>query len=120
MGLDPHAGVPRVGESAGWQRRRTTTSPHSEAKIIYIDPAVTATLGSGRTRFPTGATIVKEGYDSSGDLAIVAAMQRLSGKGWLFVEYRADGEVVEEAENPPLCTQCHTGSQDGVLAFSLD
>lgn len=104
----------------GWQKRRTTTSPHSEAKVIFIDPATVAAIGSGESRFPAGATIVKEGYDSSGDLAIVAAMQRLPGRGWLFAEYRAGGEVVEEAENPPLCTQCHTGSQDGVLAFSLD
>jgi len=104
----------------GWQRRRTTTSPHSEAKVIFIDPATAAAIGSGESRFPAGATIVKEGYDSSGDLAIIAAMQRLPGRGWLFAEYRSGGEVVEEAKNPPLCTQCHTGDQDGVLAFSLD
>ena len=23
-------------------------------------------------------------------------------------------------DNPPLCTQCHRGAQDGVLAFSLE
>ena len=79
-----------------------------------------ATIGSGATRFPAGATIVKEGYDASGDLAIIAAMQRQPGNGWLFAEYRSDGSVIEEGANPPLCTQCHRGPQDGVLAFSLE
>jgi hypothetical protein len=104
----------------GWRQRRTTTSPHGEAKVIYVDPSVAGAIGSGATRFPAGATIVKEGYDSGGKLAIVAVMQRLPRSGWLFAEYRSDGEIIEEAENPPLCTQCHTGGQDGVLAFSLD
>jgi hypothetical protein len=103
----------------GWDRRRASDSPHGEAKIIYVDDAVAATAGSGDERFPAGATIVKEGYDA-GELTIIAAMQRLPGKGWFFAEYRADGSVIEEGDNPPLCTQCHTGSQDGVLAFSLD
>jgi len=104
----------------GWTDRRTTTSPHGEAKIIYIDPAVAATIGSGAKRFPAGATIVKEGYSAGGDLEIIAAMQRSAGKGWLFAEYRSDGSVIEEGNDPPLCTQCHRGSQDGVLAFSLE
>ncbi len=104
----------------GWQRRRMTTSPHSEAKMIYIDRAIAETMGSGKLRFPAGATIVKEGYDAGGDLAIVAAMQRLPDRGWLFAEYRANGDIIAEGEDPPLCTQCHKGSQDGVLAFSLE
>jgi hypothetical protein len=104
----------------GWDERRTTGSPHSEAKEIFIDPAVAATVGSGATHFPAGATIVKEGYDANGDLAIIAAMQRQPGKGWLFAEYSSGGSVIEEGDNPPLCTQCHRGAQDGVLAFSLE
>ena len=104
----------------GWTRRRTTTSPHGEAKVIYIDPAVAATIGSGAERFPAGATIVKEGYDAAGALDIIAAMQRRPGKGWLYAEYRSDGSVIEEGDDPPLCTQCHRGSQDGVLAFPLE
>jgi hypothetical protein len=104
----------------GWEERRTTGSPHGEAKVIYIDPAVAATLGSGETRFPAGATIVKEGYDAGGDLVILAAMQRRPDEGWFFAEYGSDGSVIEEGDDPPLCTQCHRGAQDGVLAFTLD
>ena len=59
-------------------------------------------------------------FRSGGDLAIVAAMQRLPDRGWLFAEYRANGDIIAEGEDPPLCTQCHKGSQDGVLAFSLE
>jgi hypothetical protein len=47
-------------------------------------------------------------------------MQRLAGDGWFFAEYRTDGSVVVEGEDPPLCTRCHKGDQDGVLAFSLE
>jgi hypothetical protein len=104
----------------GWSERLTTDSPHSQAKEIFIDPALSATIGSGAPRFPAGATIVKEGYDGDGDLAIVAVMQRMSGDGWFFAEYRADGSVIVEGEDPQLCTQCHQGSQDGVLAFTLE
>jgi hypothetical protein len=104
----------------GWAGPRTTDSPHSEAKEIFVDEALSAALGSGVTRYPAGATIVKEGFDAGGDLAIVAAMQRLPGRGWFFVEYRADGSVIVEGENPGLCTQCHRGAGDGVLAFDLE
>jgi hypothetical protein len=104
----------------GWGERRTSDSPHSEGKEIFIDPALAATIGSGETRYPAGATIVKEGYDGNGDLAVIAAMQRLRGSGWFFAEYRADGSVVVEGDDPPLCTRCHRGDQDGVLAFSLE
>jgi hypothetical protein len=104
----------------GWSARRETGSPHSVAKEIFVDPAIAATVGSGATRYPEGATIVKDGYDEGGDLAIVAVMQRLAGDGWSFAEYRADGSVVVEGEDPPLCTRCHKGDQDGVLAFSLE
>jgi hypothetical protein len=104
----------------GWDERRTTDSPHSQAKEIFVDEALAETIGAGAARVPAGATIVKEGYDSSGELAIVAAMQRLPGEGWFFAEYRADGSVIIEDENPQLCTQCHQGAQDGVLAFDLE
>jgi hypothetical protein len=104
----------------GWDERRTTDSPHSEGKEIFIDPMIAATIGSGETEYPAGATIVKEGYDGSGDLAIIAAMQRLPGSGWFFAEYRVDGSVVVEGDDPALCTRCHRGDQDGVLAFALE
>jgi hypothetical protein len=104
----------------GWEERRTTDSPHSEAKVVFIDPATAATIGSGETRFPAGATIVKEGYDAGGDLVIVAAMQRRPDEGWFFAEYGSDGSVIEEGDDPPLCTRCHRGAGDGVLAFSLE
>ena len=115
------AGEYRDWERApGWNDRRETGSPHSVAKEIFVDPAIAATVGSGATRFPEGATIVKDGYDEGGDLAIVAVMQRLAGDGWFFAEYRADGSVIVEDEDPPLCTRCHKGDRDGVLAFSLE
>jgi hypothetical protein len=115
----------RIGEyrdwdnAPGWEDRRTTDSPHGESKVIFIDPAAAAAIGSGETRFPAGATIVKEGYDGA-DLVIVAAMQRRPDEGWFFAEYGADGSVIEEGDDPPLCTRCHRGAQDGVLAFSLE
>lgn len=103
----------------GWQKRKTSDSPHSSGKEVFIDAATADALGSGTDRFPAGATIVKEGYDASGTLEIVAAMQRLPGEGWFFSEYQADGSTIAQGNNIPLCTQCHQGGDDGVLAFPL-
>jgi hypothetical protein len=102
----------------GWQKRMATDSPHSSAKEVFIDAATVAALAAGDS-LPAGATIAKDGYDASGQFAIVAAMQRLPGDGWFFTEYRADGTVVAEGDNVPLCTQCHQGNDSGVLAFPV-
>lgn len=102
----------------GWQKRKVTDSPHSSAKEVFIDPATVAALEAGGS-LPAGATIVKDGYDASGQFAIVAAMQRLPGDGWFFTEYRPDGTVVAEGDNVPLCTQCHQGNDSGVLGFPV-
>jgi hypothetical protein len=105
----------------GWEERRTTDSPHSSGKEVFIDAATAAAIGSGSDRYPAGATIVKEGYDESGNLAIIAAMQRLDGQGWYFSEYRPDGSTIAEGDNAGICTQCHQGGAgDGVLAFPID
>lgn len=102
----------------GYAMRRPTDAPHSDAVEIFVNDVVaTALTNPGITSWPDGSLIVKDGYDSGGDLDIVAAMEK-RGAEWFWVEWAADGES-HYSGKPSICTDCHAPGADGVLAFGF-
>jgi hypothetical protein len=102
----------------GYAMRRPTEAPHSDAVEIFVNDVVaTALVGPAITAWPDGSLIVKDGYDSDGDLDIVAAMEK-RGSDWFWVEWDASGESAYSGK-PSICTDCHAPGADGVLAFGF-
>jgi hypothetical protein len=102
----------------GYAMRRATNAPHSDAVEIFVNDVVANALsGSAITAWPDGSLIVKDGYDSDGDLDIVAAMEK-RGSEWFWVEWAADGESLYSGK-PEICTDCHGPGADDVLAFGF-
>lgn len=102
----------------GYERRRESDAPHSDAVDIYVNDLVAEVLALGEPteRWPEGAIIVKDGFDGS-KLEIIAIMEKRSG-GWYWAEYDDDGDP-DYSGKPDVCTDCHDGGSDFVRAFAL-
>ncbi len=102
----------------GYETRRPTDQPHSDAVEIFVNDVVSMALaGPAITVWPDGSIIVKDGYDSDGALDRVAAMEK-RGTEWFWVEWEEDGESLYSGK-PAICTDCHLPGADGVRAFGL-
>ena len=73
----------RAGQYRDWERAPGLERPAGDGQPGTASPRSRRSGDRGdrrigATRFPEGATIVKDGYDEGGELAIVAVMQRLA------------------------------------------
>lgn len=77
--------------------------------------------------FPIGSLVVKELYnEQNGELKYLAVMEKIptdtnSGAGWLWGEYKANGEVhIGVPAKGAACISCHsTNARDYVRLFDL-
>ncbi|MCW5830981.1 MAG: cytochrome P460 family protein [Labilithrix sp.] len=101
----------------GYETRRPSDAPHSDAVDIYVNSVVSAALAEGtpRAEWPVGSIIVKDGWDG-GDLELIAVMEKRSD-GWFWAEYFDDES--KYSGRPSICTGCHESGSDYVLAFAL-
>jgi len=101
----------------GYETRRDSDAPHSEAVDIYVNDVIAAALAAEEsfTAWPTGSLIVKDGFD--GELEIVAAMEKRQD-GWYWVEWDAEGSS-DYSGKPDICTGCHQSGADYVRAFDF-
>jgi len=111
----------------GWDRAPgyATTQPsntaHSDQVDIYINDVIADALAAGEplSKWPVDSLIVKDGFDSDGDLDLVAAMEKQSD-GWFWAEWTdVSGEEAEFSGKPDVCTDCHRSGDDFVRAFVL-
>ncbi|MDF3065303.1 MAG: uncharacterized protein K0R38_904 [Polyangiaceae bacterium] len=102
----------------GYEERRPTNAPHSEAVDIYVNDRVAEVLALGEptTSWPVGSIIAKDGFDGS-KLEIIAVMEKRAD-GWYWAEYDDDGDP-DYSGRPETCTDCHRSGSDYVLAFGL-
>lgn len=102
----------------GYDDRRPSNAPHSDAVEIFVNDIVAAAVGSTQplTSWPVGSLIVKDGWDGD-DLELVAVMQKRE-QGWYWAEYDSEGSAAFSG-TPSLCTDCHSAGQDLVRAFPL-
>ncbi len=103
----------------GYQSRRPSGAPHSEAVDIYVNPEVEAALQSAPSslsEWPVGSIIVKDGWDGR-HLELIAALEKRE-EGWFWAEYDSDGNPLYSGE-PSICIDCHKLGSDRVRAFRL-
>lgn len=106
----------------GYEQTQPSDTAHSDAVDIYVNDVVAEALAMGEPldAWPLDSLIVKDGFDSDGDLDLIAAMEKREG-GWFWVEYTdpdAGGEAKFSGE-PGICIDCHESGSDYVRAFSL-
>ncbi len=114
----------RADDYRGWSRapgyetRRSSNAPHSDAVDIYINPVVELTLqeDATSTSWPVGSVIVKDGFSGS-SLDLIAIMEKRTD-GWYWAEYDNDGDP-DYSGKPDICIDCHVSGSDSVRAFSL-
>lgn len=102
----------------GYESRRTSDAPHSDAVDIYVNDVVQLVLDEPRgvREWPVGSVIVKDGFDGS-HLDLVAIMEKRQG-GWYWAEYDDEGEP-DYSGKPDTCIDCHRSGSDFVRAFAL-
>jgi hypothetical protein len=100
----------------GYETRRRSNAPHSEAVDIYVNSTVAGALDmDSLNTWPLGSLIVKDGFDGN-DLELIAVMEKRPD-GWFWAEYY-DGES-KFSGKPDVCLDCHDAGDDFVLAFDL-
>lgn len=102
----------------GYEARRNSNAPHSDAVDIYVNDVVQFALEEerGPSEWPLGSVIVKDGFSGS-DLDIVAVMEKRQD-GWYWAEYDDDGDP-DYSGKPDICIDCHRSGSDFVRAFRL-
>jgi hypothetical protein len=102
-------------------------SPHGTFKLKFNSTTVSQLGSDGKFpggTFQDGSVIVKEVY-SGNQVTLYAVMKkddsRFSANGWLWGEYKPDGEVVYSVgEKGKVCVSCHSGSPNRDLTRSFD
>ncbi len=101
----------------GYDKRRSSNAPHSDAVDIYVNTIVEATLTkSSVAEWPVGSIIAKDGFSGS-DRELTALMEKRED-GWFWAEYDSDGDPAYSGK-PDICIDCHRSGSDGVRAFRL-
>lgn len=100
----------------GYESRRDSNAPHSDAVEIFVNDIVRGALASKEpiSKWPVGSLIVKDGWDGA-ELELVAVMEKRAA-GWYWAEYDAQGDAAYSGA-PELCTSCHSTGADFVRAF---
>jgi hypothetical protein len=103
----------------GFAERTPSRGPHATSVDIYVNEVLSRALSEvGLEAWPDGAFIVKDAFSSSGDLALIALMEKRAG-AWHYAEhFGPEGERKYEGPSQ-VCVDCHQGGSDFVLAFPL-
>jgi hypothetical protein len=102
----------------GYEARRPSNAPHSEAVDIYVNDRVSEALALAEplAAWPVGSIIAKDGFDGS-ELELIAVIEKRAD-GWFWAEYDSEGDP-DYSGRPELCTDCHEKGSDYVRAFRL-
>lgn len=103
----------------GYPGRESSSAPHGDSVEIFINDVVQTALETDHDApleaWPQGSIIAKDGYED-GDHEFLAVMEKRED-GWFWLE-RIGGDI-DFSGSPDLCTDCHRGGDDFVLAFGL-
>ena len=104
----------------GYDARTPSNTAHSDQVDIYINQTVVDALAGGAiTEWPVGSLIVKDGFDSDGDHALVAVLDKRAD-GWFWTEYTdLESSDALYSGKPDVRIDCHSSGADFVRAFSL-
>lgn len=103
----------------GHDARTPSAAPHSQNVEIFVNDVVAQALGGEpASEWPVGSIIAKDGYADSGELELVALMEKRE-EGWFWAEYDADGAPLYSGTEVGICVDCHDAGGDFVRAFPL-
>ncbi len=104
----------------GYEMRQPSNTSHSAFSEIFINDVFVLALGDvGIEKWPDGALIVKDGYDSDGNHSLIAAMEKRAGE-WFYVEWvDPKNPDAKFSGQPSVCVDCHNRGSDGIQAFEL-
>jgi hypothetical protein len=104
----------------GYEARRPSNTAHSDQVDIYVNDVLFDSLSQqGLAAWPLGSLIVKDGFTSDGELALVAVMDKRDS-GWFWAEYTdVESGDAKYSGAPAICTDCHASGSDFVRAFGF-
>jgi len=102
----------------GYETRRSSNAPHSDAVEIFINEPMVAALEASPpvTEWPVGSIIVKEGWD--GNTRELTALMEKREDGWFWAEFF--GSDSKFSGRPEICIDCHRRGDDFVRAFDFN
>ncbi|KXS42522.1 MAG: hypothetical protein AWU59_1593 [Methanolobus sp. T82-4] len=97
---------------------------HGEMITVYVSDDALSALENNESVMPDGSMVLKEGYNSGGELQEIVIMQKIDGydpenNDWFWATYSADGEVVSEGRLS-VCYDCHSGAEGGDYIYTND
>lgn len=98
--------------------------PHGDSITIYVSDSAFSAIEEKAGVMPEGSTVLKEGYNSDGELIEVVVMHKVEGfdpehNDWFWLWYDADDEI--KAEGKVLsCYNCHTRQAGNDYLFTGD
>lgn len=105
----------------GYDSPQESSAPHSDRTQIFVNGTVAAVLDAGEpiTSWPVGSLIVKDGFDSDDEHALIAVMDKRDD-GWFWAEYLDPASSESKySGKPDLCTGCHEAGDDFVQGFAF-
>lgn len=100
----------------------TSTGPHGNLVLTFLNPELDASLKAGNAEHPVGAASVKEFYDGANKVNGWAAYVKTQaasdgGKGWYWYEVfdaTPGADPASEGLGDTTCTGCHARGRDYV------
>ncbi|WP_440956185.1 cytochrome P460 family protein [Methanosarcina sp. Mfa9] len=98
--------------------------PHGDQITIYVSDSALSAIDEKAGVMPEGSTVLKEGYDSDGELIVVVVMHKVEGfdpayNDWFWLEYDAEGEIIAEGRVLG-CQNCHARQANNDYLFTGD
>ena len=117
--LDAGDGYRAWAPAPDYDQPQPTVGAHGDTALVYLNDVAIAATNSEESldAWPDGAILVKDSFDSDGELYRIAAMEKREG-AWIWVEWDEKGEVLYSG-SPETCTGCHGGGDDFTLVIDL-
>ncbi|HII01510.1 TPA: cytochrome P460 family protein [Methanosarcinaceae archaeon] len=98
--------------------------PHGDQIAIYVSDSALSAIEEKADVMPANSTVLKEGYDSEGELISVVVMHKVEGfdpayNDWFWLEYDAEGEIISEGKVLS-CQNCHARQANNDYLFTED
>jgi hypothetical protein len=95
---------------------------HGDMITVYVSDVALSAIENKAGSLPDGSIIVKEGYNSNGELERIVLMQKRDNyapedNDWFWAAYNASGEVVDEGRLES-CQNCHAQVKDNDYIFT--
>lgn len=96
--------------------------PHGDQITIYVSDSALSAIEEKTGVMPANSTVLKEGYNSEGELMSVVVMHKVEGydpayNDWFWLEYDADGEIISEGKVLS-CQNCHARQANNDYLFT--